>query len=83
MGILLVWLNPSQISLARFVRTYVGVLVFVCGIVGFSLSFNPDWRVSEQGSNPRVVLRGVGIALIAGGFLFLCLQIYLRGQLGW
>ena len=83
MGILLVWLNPSQISLARFVRTYVGVLVFVCGIVGFSLSFNPDWRVSEQGSNPRVVLRGVGIALMAGGFLFLCLQIYLRGQLGW
>ena len=83
MGILLASLKPGHVGLARVVRIYVGVWVFICGIVGFSLSFNPELQVAEQGSNPRLVLRGIGIVLMAGGVLFLCLQIYLRGQPGW
>ena len=83
MGELLVALKPSHIGLVRIVRIYVGVWVFICGIVGVSLSFNPDLPASEQVSNSRVLLRGVGVALMAGGVLYLCLQIYLRGQPGW
>lgn len=83
MGELLVALNPSHVGLARVVRIYVGVWVFICGIVGLSLSFNPDLQASAGVSNPRVLLRRTGVALVAGGVLYLCLQIYLRGQPGW
>jgi hypothetical protein len=83
MGILLVSLNPSHVGLRRVVMFYFAVWAFICGIVGFSHSFSPELQVSEQVSNPRVLLRGIGIVLMAGGVLFLCLQIYLHGQPGW
>ena len=82
-GILVAYRNPGHVLMARTVRVYFAVWAFICGMVGFSLSFSPELQVSEQISNPRLFLRGIGIVLMTGGVLFLCLQIYLRGQPGW
>jgi hypothetical protein len=83
MGTLLAALNPSHVGLAWIIRIYAGAWFFVCGIVGFSLSFNSDLQLSEHVSKRRMLLRGAGIVFMAGGVLFLCLEIYLRGQSGW
>jgi hypothetical protein len=82
-GIIFTALKPSDFAVGGTVRVYLGIYGFICGFLGFYHSFSPDLQPSEQVSNPRALLRGTGIALMAGAVFYLCLLIYLPRQLGW
>lgn len=76
-GMVAAAVNPRNRALARMSSVYLCGFGFVCGLVAFCYSFRADLEPSKQFPNPKVFLRGVGLAMMGATAVSFWLSLHL------